>query len=71
MQSEHTATLAMLKRKFPNSESMYDHLEDKGWYLPPFYKHGKRLRIWSQRYLLALLEGKAYKIKRTDIRIPK
>ena len=64
MNNEHTATISFLKQKLPTLKSMYDHLENKGWFLPPYQIRGKKSKVWSQKYLLRLLEGTAYRIHR-------
>ena len=71
MSNEYTATVGFLRQKLPSLKSMYDHLENKGWFLPPYQNRSKKSKVWSQKYLLRLLEGAAFRIHRNEIKIPK
>ena len=71
MVSEEVTTVAFLKSKLPTLQSMYTFLKDEGWFLPEFQNKNIMLKLWSQKYLLNLLQDKAYKIKRNSLKIPK
>jgi len=70
MISESNITLQQLKERLPTIRDMHEFLENDGWYLPPFERKGARLKCWSEKYLWNLIEGKSFKIKRSEIKLP-
>ena len=67
---EFLAKRQFMKKKFPTRESMYNYLEDKGYFLAPFKNHGLTLRCWTEEYLWNLILGKSFVIKRDEIKVP-
>ena len=63
-------TYRELRDRLPTVESMYEFLEDQGWYVPEFQKKGSRTKCWSLDYAWMLIIGQAFKIQRLDVRLP-
>ena len=63
-------TLQQLQERLPTIESMFEFLDDQGWYTPDFRKKGNRIKCWSKEYAWDLITGKEFKIKREKVRVP-